>query len=70
VGGWCGDKSRSTGNWIEVDFDQGVGIRGIVIQKPEDDQRGYVTSISIEFMLKGSTSWQYFSSDPTKPLVN
>ncbi|XP_061171667.1 uncharacterized protein LOC133181143 [Saccostrea echinata] len=65
-GGWCGN-SHTTDNWIEVDFDQGVGIRELVIQKPEDAHEGYVMSVSLQFMLKGSTSFQYVSSDPTQP---
>ena len=67
-GGWCG-SAQGTENWIQVDFSQGAGVRAVVIQKPEDTHSGYVTSISIQFMLVGTSDWRYFSSDPTQPQV-
>ncbi|XP_078312429.1 uncharacterized protein LOC144619050 [Crassostrea virginica] len=65
-GGWCG-SAQGTENWIQVNFSQGAGVRAVVIQKPEDKHSGYVTSISVQFMLVGRSNWQYFSSDPTQP---
>lgn len=67
-GGWCG-SAQGTENWIQVNFSQGAGVRAVVIQKPEDKHSGYVTSISVQFMLVGRSNWQYFSSDPTQPQV-
>ena len=67
-GGWCG-SAQGTENWIQVDFNQGAGVRAVVIQKPEDTHSGYVTSISVQYMLVGTSNWQYFSSDPTQPQV-
>lgn len=69
-GGWCGDTHGSPDHWIEVDFPQGAGIRGLVIQKPQDGHGEYVKTISIQFMLEGSSQWQYLSPDPTKPQVS
>lgn len=68
--GWCGHIHDSTSHWIEIEFSKGAGIRGLVVQKPEDAHLGYVTSVSIEFIILGSTSWQYLSSDPTQPMVS
>lgn len=67
--GWCGHNHDSASNWIEIDFSEGAGIRGIVVQTPKDAHLGYVTSVSLEFVLLGSTSWQYLSSDPTQEMV-
>lgn len=69
-GGWCGDTHGSLDHWIEVDFPQGAGIRGLVIQKPQDGHWEYVKTISVQFMLVGTSQWQYLSSDPTKPQVS
>lgn len=70
-GGWCGDTHGSTNHWIEVDFTQGAGIRGLVIQKPQDGHGEYVQTISIQFMLFGSSEWQYLSSaGPSQPQVS
>ncbi|KAJ8317166.1 hypothetical protein KUTeg_005070 [Tegillarca granosa] len=54
-GGWCGDK-RTSNNWLEVDFPQVIGIRGVVIQTPEDVNKGYVKSVQLEIQQRNMNS--------------
>lgn len=53
--GWCG-IGDSASNWIQINFQNLIGVGGIVLQQTSDD--GVITMIEIQFVGVGSGVWQ------------